>query len=197
MNEKVKAQFLAVRETGLTNLFDLNAVQRIAYDMDFFELVNFIEESKSVPRFIHVAAIDSPGLTCSAAIAEYVTDILKAVGLSLKEKVDWNGTRENVHAFRQMSDEEKDAYIAAHPDYGKIVCRCETISEGEIRDACRRNPKARDIDGVKRRTRAGMGRCQGGFCSPYVMRIISEECGIPMENVTKKGSDSRPIIGKL
>ena len=96
-----------------------------------------------------------------------------------------------------MSDDEKDAYIKEHPAYGKIVCRCETVSEGEIRDAIRRNPPACDIDGVKRRTRSGMGRCQGGFCMPYVMRLISEERGVAMESVTKNGKGSTPLIGKL
>ena len=97
----------------------------------------------------------------------------------------------------EMSDEEKDAFIKENPAYGKIVCRCETVSEGEIRSAIRRNPPAFDIDGVKRRTRSGMGRCQGGFCSPYVMRLIAEEQGMNMEDVTKCGPGSEPLTGKL
>ena len=96
-----------------------------------------------------------------------------------------------------MSDEEKDAFIKENPAYGKIVCRCETVSEGEIRAAIRRNPPAFDVDGVKRRTRSGMGRCQGGFCSPYVMRLIAEEQGMKMEEVTKSGPGSNPLTGKL
>ena len=96
-----------------------------------------------------------------------------------------------------MNDEEKNEYIQAHPAYGKIVCRCETISEGEIRDAIRRNPPARDIDGVKRRTRSGMGRCQGGFCMPMVMKLLAEEHNIPMEQVTKKGGNSNPLYGHI
>ena len=97
----------------------------------------------------------------------------------------------------QMTLEEKDAFIKENPAYGKIVCRCETVSEGEIRQAIRQNPPARDIDGVKRRTRSGMGRCQGGFCMPTVMRLIAEERGVPMESVTKNGGASTPLIGKL
>ena len=96
-----------------------------------------------------------------------------------------------------MTDEEKDAFIKTNPDYGRIVCRCETVSEGEIRAAIRRNPPAYDIDAVKRRTRSGMGRCQGGFCSPYVMRLIAEEQGMNMEDVTKSGPGSNPLTGKL
>ena len=156
-----------------------------------------IEESKKVKGFVHVAAIDSPGLTSCVAVAKYAVDVLKNSGLELNEKSDWNGHREDPHAFRKMSDEEKDAYIKENPAYGKIVCRCETVSEGEIRDAIRRNPQAWDIDGVKRRTRSGMGRCQGGFCSPYVMKLIAEELGIPMETVSKNGKGSEPLYGKI
>lgn len=156
-----------------------------------------IEESKKVKGFVHVAAIDSPGLTSCVAVAKYALNVLKDCGLELVEKEMWNGTREDTHAFRKMNDEEKDAYIKQNPSYGKIVCRCETVSEGEIRDAIRRNPQAWDIDGVKRRTRSGMGRCQGGFCSPYVMKLIAEELGIPMEQVTKTGKGSEPLLGKL
>ena len=156
-----------------------------------------IRPCASAPHCIHVAAIDSPGLTSCVAIAKYALELLKEQGLSLKEKIDWNGCRENTRAFREMTLEEKDAFIKENPDYGKIVCRCEQVSEGEIRAAIRRNPGALDIDGVKRRTRSGMGRCQGGFCSPYVMRLIAEETGIPMEEVTKSGPGSKPLTGKL
>jgi len=156
-----------------------------------------IRQSEKVDGFIHVAAIDSPGLTCCVAIADYAIEQLRAMGLVLTEKADFDPVRENPHAFREMSDEEKDAYIKQHPAYGKIVCRCETVSEGEIRDAIRRNPPARDIDGVKRRTRSGMGRCQGGFCMPYVMRLLSEENGEPMEKITKNGEGSAQLTGKL
>lgn len=147
--------------------------------------------------FVNVAAIDSPGLTSCVAIAEYTVALLRELGLHASPKAGWNGTRENPHAFREMRDSEKDAYIKEHPAYGKIVCRCETVSEGEIRDAIRRNPGARDIDGVKRRTRAGMGRCQGGFCMPMVMQLLAEAHQIPMEQVTKKGGSSNPLFGRI
>lgn len=156
-----------------------------------------IEASKKVNGLVNVAAIDSPGLTCCVAIARYVVDVLKDIGVKLSKKENWDGTRQNTHAFREMSDEEKDAYIKKNSSYGRIICRCETISEGEILDAIRRNPKALDIDSVKRRTRAGMGRCQGGFCSPYIMKLIAKEQSIPMEQVTKKGEGSYIVIGKI
>ncbi len=156
-----------------------------------------IRASQRVNGLINVAAIDSPGLSSSAAIAEYTAELLYSCGLELKKKKDWNGHRQDPHAFKKMSDSEKDAFIKQNPTYGKIVCRCETVSEGEIRDAIKRNPPALDVDSVKRRTRSGMGRCQGGFCAPFVMKLISEENGIPMEKITKKGNGSEMVIGKL
>ena len=156
-----------------------------------------IQPSSAAPKCIHLGAIESPGLTCCVAIARYAVELLQKQGLALTNKENWNGHRENTRAFREMSDEEKDVFIKANPDYGKIVCRCETVSEGEIRAAIRRNPPAFDIDAVKRRTRSGMGRCQGGFCSPYVMRLIAEEQGMNMEDVTKSGPGSKPLTGKL
>lgn len=155
-----------------------------------------IEESKKVKGFINVSAIDSPGLSSACAIAEYTADILKKAGLALEINEDFNPIRPDTHAFRKMDDEQKNDFIKKHPSYGKIVCRCETVSEGEIIDAIKRNPPARDIDAVKRRTRSGMGRCQGGFCGPSVMRLISEHSGIPMEQVTKSGGNSYMLTGK-
>lgn len=156
-----------------------------------------IQPGKGMKNVLNVAAIDSPGLTSCVAIAEYAVSLLQSMGLPLSPKANWDGTRENTHAFRDMTEEEKDRYIKLHPAYGKIVCRCETVSEGEIRDAIRRNPPARDLDGVKRRTRSGMGRCQGGFCMPTVMKLLAEENNIPMEQVTKNGKDSTPLFGHI
>ncbi len=156
-----------------------------------------ISESKAQKGFVNVAAIDSPGLTSCVAIAEYTVDILRKMGVELVENADFDGTREDPHFFRHMTDEEKNEYVKKHPTYGKIICRCETVTEGEIRDAIRRDPKPQDIDGVKRRTRSGMGRCQGGFCKPFVMKLIAEENRTAMENVTKNGKASNMVIGKL
>ncbi len=156
-----------------------------------------IGESEFAKNFINVAAIDSPGLTCSVAIAERVCDILGNLGLSLTLDPEFNGHRADPHFFKKMTDEEKDAFIKSNPAYGRIVCRCETVTEGEIRYAITHNPPASDLDGVKRRTRSGMGRCQGGFCSPYVMSLIAEERGISKESVTKKGKGSEIVIGRL
>ena len=156
-----------------------------------------IRESEQVPHLIHVAAIDSPGLTACVAIAEYAASILADAGLELTAKTDWDPNRENPHSFREMNPSQKNEYIQKNPAYGRIVCRCETVSEGEILAAIRNNPPARDIDGVKRRTRAGMGRCQGGFCMMRVMQLLAREQGIPLEQVTKNGGESFPLTGKL
>lgn len=156
-----------------------------------------LEASKVVPGLVHAGAIDSPGLTCCVSIAKYLVGILEQEGLLLTEKKNWNPNRKNLHAFAEMTDEEKNAVIQRDPAYGKIVCRCEQISEGEILEALHTNPVALDMDGVKRRTRSGMGRCQGGFCGPYVMELISRETGIPMEKVTKNGGSSVMVIGRI
>ncbi len=153
--------------------------------------------STAVPHLVHAAAIDSPGLSSCVAIARHVVSLLQADGLATAEKPDWNGERVNTHAFREMSNDEKNAVIRRDPAYGRMVCRCESVSEGEIRDALRRNPPAWDIDGVKRRTRAGMGRCQGGFCMPVVLKLIAEERDISEEKITKNGPGSEPLTGRL
>ena len=146
--------------------------------------------------FVNVAGIESPGLSSAPAIAEYVADLLAADGLSLEKNPDYNPRREALHAFREMSMEEKNAVIAKDPAYGRVICRCETVTEGEILHAIRTNPKPRDLDGVKRRTRAQMGRCQGGFCSPYIVEMLAKELNIPYEAVTKFGGKSVVNFGK-
>ena len=141
-------------------------------------------------RFVNVAGIESPGLSSAPAIAEYVASLLAGDGLALNARADFNPMRAPMHGFREASIEEKNEIIRRDPAYGHIICRCETVSEGEILAAIRQNPKPRDLDGVKRRTRAQMGRCQGGFCSPYVVELLARENGIPYEAVTKFGGDS-------
>lgn len=156
-----------------------------------------IYESKIAPGLIHAGAIDSPGLSCCVSIAKYMVELLKQAGLNTPENPKFDPIRPAAHAFRHMPEEEKDAFIREHPAYGKIVCRCESVSEGEILEAIRRNPPANDVDGVKRRTRSGMGRCQGGFCGPYVMELLAKEQGVPMETVTKSGAGSEMVLGRI
>ena len=147
-------------------------------------------------RFINVAGIESPGLSSAPAIAIYVAELLESEGLRLEKKEDFNPIREPKHAFREGSIAEKNEYIRRDASYGRIICRCESISEGEILDAIRSNPPARDLDGVKRRCRAGMGRCQGGFCAPYVMELIARENGVDFASVTKCGCKSAIVFSK-
>ena len=140
--------------------------------------------------FINAAGIESPGLTSSPAIAEYIEEMLKDDGLELNLNPEYNPIRKPYYAFHEATVEEKNEIIKNNPAYGRIVCRCEGITEGEIIDAIRRNPQPHDLDGIKRRTRAQMGRCQGGFCGPYVTEILSKELDIPYESVTKFGGES-------
>jgi glycerol-3-phosphate dehydrogenase len=148
-------------------------------------------------RFVNAAGIESPGLSSAPAIAEYIVELLKNAGMELEKDPSFNPIRPAAHAFREASLEEKNEIIKKDPSYGRIICRCETVSEGEMRLALRQNPPANDVDGIKRRTRGGMGRCQGGFCMPVVMRLISEERGIPMEEVTKNGSGSYMVAERI
>ncbi len=155
-----------------------------------------IEEDKTVKGFINVGGICSPGLTSAPAIAEGVTEILKNAGLNLERKEIFIEEREGIPSFRRASKEEKAKLIARDSRFGQIICRCEMITEGEIVMSIKRALGAVDLDGVKRRTRAGMGRCQSGFCAPRVTEIISRELGIPMISVTKKGGTSYILDSK-
>ncbi len=155
----------------------------------------YIAPSQIVPCFIQVAGIQSPGLTASPAIGEYVKDLLKNAGLKLVEKDRINYFLPARRTARTQTPEQLEELHREDPAWTNIVCRCEKISEAEVIAAVRRGHTT--VDGVKFYTRAGMGRCQGGFCGVKIMEIISRESGIPMEKLTKRGGDSRLITGKL
>ena len=144
--------------------------------------------------FIDCAGIESPGLSSAPAIGEMVAELLKEK-YNLKEKEDFISTRKGITDPSKVFLEERNALIHREPAYGNIICRCEMVTEGEIIDAIRRPLGAKSLDGVKRRTRAGMGRCQSGFCSPRVMEILARELDIPVEEITKSGGNSRIIEG--
>lgn len=167
--EKVITSFAGIRAVGDTGDFIINS---------------------PIDGFINVAGIESPGLSSAPAIAKYVTEMIETQRGELVKKDDFNPIRVSMHVFRDASVEEKNEIIRKNPSYGKVVCRCETVTEGEILQAIRQNPGARDLDGVKRRTRAQMGRCQGGFCSSYITQILSDEMDVPYEKVTKFGGKS-------
>lgn len=155
-----------------------------------------VAQSKSVEGLINVAGIESPGLSASPAIAEYTVGVLKEAGAELTPKKSFNPIRKPIPRFSEMTDEEKAAKIKENPLYGRIICRCESVTEGEIVDAIHRPVGAHNLDAIKRRTRQGMGRCQGGFCIPRVMSILSRELGISEEEITKCGGDSKMIVGR-
>ena len=151
-----------------------------------------------MPRegFLNLAGIESPGLSSAPAIAEYAVSLFVDAGYEAKARNDFNGTRRPMHFFSSLSVEEKNALIKERPEYAHVICRCETVTEGEILDAIRTNPRPTDVDGVKRRTRASMGRCQGGFCTPYIIELLAEEMGVDYTSVTKFGGNSYINFGK-
>ena len=171
---KVITSFTGLRSTGSTGDFVIN-------ERD---------------GFINCAGIESPGLSSSPAIATYVADILRGAGLEMKEKADFNGRRRPAHYYKELTLDEKNEIIKEHPEFAHVICRCETVTEGEILEAIRTNPKPTDLDGVKRRTRASMGRCQGGFCTPYIVDLLAKEMGVDYTEVTKFGGESYINVSK-
>lgn len=148
------------------------------------------------PGAYETVGIESPGLTSAPAIAQMLVKQI-AEENNLSEKAEWKPAPRREKPFYAMTLEERVAIVQKDPGYGTLVCRCEEVTEAEIRAAIRRPVGARTIDAVKRRTRAGMGRCQGGFCSPRVLEILSEELGIDPTEVTKCGGESRLLVGTI
>ena len=144
--------------------------------------------------FIDCAGIESPGLSSAPAIGEVIGNLVQKK-YDLKEKTDFISTRTGMPDLNAMTIEERNELIRQNPAYGNVICRCEMVTEGEIIDAIRRPLGAKSLDGVKRRTRAGMGRCQSGFCAPKVMEILARELEKSMEEITKSGGNSRIIEG--
>lgn len=153
-----------------------------------------IGEAKDAPGFFDAAGIESPGLSSAPAIGEYLAELI-AQKLGAKEKEDFISERRGIPEVAKLPPEERSALIAKNPAYGRIVCRCESVSEGEIVDAIRRVPGAVSLDGIKRRVRQGMGRCQAGFCAPLVIGILARELGIPVTEVAKNRPGSEQIRG--
>jgi glycerol-3-phosphate dehydrogenase len=157
---------------------------------------DFIIEPTKVEGFINVAGIQSPGLSSSLAIANYVIEIIEKSGVELLPKPSFNPLREIPPRFAVLSNEARQKLILENPEYGNIICRCEHVSEAEVKAAIHRPLGAKTLDGVKYRTRLGMGRCHGGFCTNRVLKILSEELRLPIEKISKKGPKSEFIIGK-
>ncbi|TFG16305.1 MAG: FAD/NAD(P)-binding oxidoreductase [Promethearchaeota archaeon] len=171
-------------------------LRAVPYNSISDKIGDFIIDNTDVYGFINVAGILSPGLTSCFAIAEKVEEFLKLLGLELKIKEDYNPIRPKPQRFKDFSKAELDEKIKEDPTWGRIICRCETIPEKEILDAIHAPVGARTVDGIKFRCRPGMGRCQGGFCRPRVIEILSRELYIPPEEVTKRGEYTSFLVGK-
>ncbi len=161
-----------------------SGIRAATYEEDFV-----IRPGKWTHNIIHAAGIQSPGLTAAPAIAE---DIVKMVRSALEKplirKTNFKAILSTPKPLKDLPLEERDARIKANPDYGHIICRCEEVSKGEIIDAMHRPLPVFTVDGIKRRVRPGMGRCQGGFCQPLVLQIMASEMKIPLEAIAKKGN---------
>lgn len=196
-------------ETGIQALID--GVHRILPDLDAGKVIRtfaglrpvvldnnndfYIAESQTMKGFIHAAGIQSPGIASAPAIAETVRDLLDNAGLKIVPKDDYNPYRAEKTVFNHLTLEEQDQLIQKNPGYGRIVCRCETVTEGEILDAIHGIIPARTLDAIKRRTRAGMGRCQSGFCQYKVIAILSRELSLPVDEICLEDAGSRLLCG--
>ncbi|MCL2630499.1 MAG: NAD(P)/FAD-dependent oxidoreductase [Firmicutes bacterium] len=186
-----KGARLLVAKATTRNAIRVFAGMRAEPDTDDF----IIEEAKGAKNFLNIAGIKSPGLTAMPAIAEYAVNLLKDMGLSLEKNKKFNPIVER-SLFIDLSEKEQAKLIKKNPLYGRIICRCENITEGDIVDAVNRPMGATTVDGVKRRCRAGMGRCQGGFCGPKVQEILSRELNKPLDSVVLEKKSSFILTGK-
>jgi len=208
-NTVAHKEFLDTHDKNISQV--VNAARQSVPDFDLRKVITsfagnravpstgdfIIEANQQVKSFINVAGIESPGLTASPAIAAYVTELVaENTGIKLKPKTNFNPERAPYKTISTMNENELQELIKKDPSYGRVICRCETISEGEILDALRRPLPINSLDALKRRTRAGMGRCQAGFCTPKIMEIIQKELNIPREKITKKCRDSLMVIGR-
>ena len=189
-NARAGARLLVPKITTRNNIRTFAGIRAESDIEDFI-----IKEAEGAPNFIDVAGIKSPGLTAAPAIALYVVSIIKEKGLALNKKQSFNPIVKR-KPFIEMTEEEQAALIKKNPLYGRIICRCESITEGEIVGSIARKAGATTIDGVKRRCRAGMGRCQGGFCAPKVQQILARELNIPLEEIVLDKKSSYILTGK-
>jgi glycerol-3-phosphate dehydrogenase len=178
---------IPMRET-ITNFAGLRAVS----DTNDF----IIAPSPQVDRIFNAAGIQSPGLSSCLGIANYMIELIKNKGIELKLKETFHPSREKPIVFSDLNWKEREKLIEKDPSFGQIVCRCETVTEGEIIQAIKRPIGARTVDGIKFRTRVGMGRCQGGFCTPKVIKILSRELGIHEDDIVKREPSTRYFYGE-
>lgn len=191
MNQIIsQAQALVPNLPMDTAITEFSGLRAVADTNDFI-----LGPSNVINGLYQAAGIQSPGLTSAPAIAAFITaQIVQKI--SSEKKTDWYSGRPPKPCFRILPDAEKQTLIQRNPLFGRVICRCETITEGEIVDAIHRPVGARTVDGVKRRTRAGMGRCQGGFCGPRVIEILARELHVPISQIRKEMRGSYMYIDK-
>lgn len=194
-----------VLERGSASVPDLDSRQIITsfaglrahlveYDNGVGDFV--IEEAEDAKGFFDVAGIESPGLTAAPAVGEYVAELVNKA-YPAPERTDFKATRKAIPNMAEASVEERKRLIAQNPAFANVICRCELVTEGEILEAIRRPIGAKTLDGVKRRTRAGMGRCQSGFCSPRALELLARELGVDSGEITKSGKESHILTGHV
>ena len=192
LDEAWKKGLLSVPSLNKGGIITQFSGNRAHLDLDDF----VVEFSKDVKGLFNLIGIESPGLASSPAIAKYTVDEISKY-LSLKPNESFNPYRKAITKIANLSNEELNELIKENPLYGHVICRCEVVSEAEIVEAIHRFPGARDLDGIKRRTRAGMGRCQMGFCTPRIMEILKRELKIEFKDITKKGNNSKLIVSSI
>ena len=190
MEDLLKRAGLSVNNLPSRQVITSFAGLRAHEDKDDF----IIGQAKDAPGFFDAAGIESPGLTCAPSLGKYLTQMVLEY-LPAAEKQNFVAARKGIPSMALSSAEEKKRLIAENPLYANVVCRCEMVTEGEILDAIHRPLGATTLDGVKRRTRAGMGRCQAGFCSPRTVEILARELGKDMGEICKNNSGSQFLTG--
>ena len=155
----------------------------------------FIGFSKKVKGYFEVSGMRSDGIGTSLGIGKYVRMMFEDSGIVFERKNHYIRKRAAIPCFASATPEERERMISSNPLYGRVICRCETVTEAEIVKAIHRIPGAETVDGIKRRLRAGMGRCQGGFCAPKVMEILCRELGKDSTEILKNNLGSNMISG--
>lgn len=156
-----------------------------------------VDTYDDLTNYVNLSGVRSTGLTASASLGKYVAQTLLKLGMPAEMNPDFNPVRKGIVRFRELTREQQDQMIQKDPLYGRVICRCETITEGEIVAAIHSPIPARSMDAVKRRVRAGLGRCQGGFCGPRVLEILARELGVSAEEINKNDKGSYMIAGKV
>jgi glycerol-3-phosphate dehydrogenase len=192
IDEITKMAKISIDELPMNKVISSFAGLRAKTDSNDF----IIGEAEDAKNFINVAGIDSPGLTAAPAIALKIGEIVNEI-LAPDLKADFNPLRKGIAKFRNLNNEERNKLIEKDKKYGNIICRCEMVTEAEIIMAIKSNVKADTIDAIKRRTRAGMGRCQSGFCISKILKILSRELNIDPTDITKFGGDSNIVFKEV